>query len=135
MAIGAALVDRARLIEKQAASAVRVEGTTQMALVNGAWFKCRLMISPNTEDTGPGDGNGRVRNIDASQLMWAMKDENGDLVQVPFDAKVEVDSKQLGRGVYRIIAEPQQLRKKRSVIGHLASIERAQDGSFQELGN
>jgi hypothetical protein len=133
MAIGAALVDRARLIEKQAGSR-RVEGTTRMVTVSGAWFKCRLFISPNTEDTGPGDGDGRVRNLDSSQLMWAMRDENGDLVQVPFDAKVEVDSKQLGRGVYRVIGEPQMLRKKRSVIGHLANIERSQDGEFQELG-
>ena len=135
MAIGSVLVDRARLIEKQAASAARVEGTTQMALVKGAWFKCRLFISPNTEDTGPGDGSGRVRNVDSSQLMWAMKDLDGELVSVPFDAKVEVKSKQLGDGVYRIIAEPQQLRKQRSVIGHLANIERTQDGNFEELGS
>lgn len=130
MAIGAALVDRARLVQKHAAMP-RVEGTTQMATVTSAWFKARLMVSPNTEDTSPGDG--RVRNLDSSQLLWALKDENGEAVVVPFDAKVEVDSKQLGRALYRVVAEPQALRKKRSVIGYLANIERSVDGTLEEL--
>jgi hypothetical protein len=141
MALGAVLVDRARIINWQAASSVKVEGSTQFASVKSEWFKARLVLPAAEQDNTPGDaplmrgiGKGRVRVIQGAQLLFAIKDAAGNPIEVHFDAKVEVDSKQLGRAVYRVMGEPEKLRKKRTVIGHLASIERAIEGQFEAVG-
>lgn len=139
MALGAVLVDKARLIEKRASSQ-RVEGTSRMTTVHGPWFKARLILPAGQQDNTPGDAplmrgiaKGRVRSLLSGQLMWALKDENGDLVDVRFDHRVEVVSKELGSGIYLISGDPEKMRKKRSVIGHLATIERAEEREFEEL--
>lgn len=140
MALGAVLVDRARLLEMQAASPVKVEGTTQFATVRGNWFKARLFLPAGAQDSTPGDaplmrgiGKGRIRALDNAQLLIGIRDLEGDLLDIHFDMKVEVESLQLGNGIYRIMNEPERIRKKRKVIGFLADIERSNEREFEPI--
>jgi hypothetical protein len=129
MAIGAVLVDRARVIERLAAG-VKVEGTTMTATSSSAWFRARLFLEGSPERREQGE---RKKVVATPQLMFAMKDENGELISglddsfptaVLAKSKVEVNSAQLGRSVWFVTGDPQPIRKKRSVIGWLANLER-----------
>ena len=129
MAIGAVLVDRARALVKEPA-AQRVEGTTTMARVPTKTFRCRLFLPGGNESVAPSPpgGDGRVKVIERPQLMW---DRKGPLVH--FDQEVEVVSNELGTAVWKVAGEPEKIRKKRSVIGYLATLERVREGTFEEL--
>lgn len=140
MALGAVLVDRARLLELQAASPVKIEGTTQFATVRGNWFKARLFQPAGPQDSTPGDaplmrgiGKGRIRSLDDSQLLLGIRDLQGELIEIHFDMKVEVRSVQLGNGIYRVMNEPERIRKKRKVIGYLAAIEKSHEREFEPI--
>lgn len=131
MALGAALVDRARPIRKRK-SAERVEGMTMVRPVSGEWFKARLfpVASPAEED----EQRGRRRALKRPQLMYGVKDAVGDPIVLSFDARVEVDSPQLGRSIWRVTGVPQPMRKKRSVIGFLADVEQVDEAESREIG-
>lgn len=134
MAIGAVLVDRARVLRKVGASA-RVEGTTTLTTVPGAWFRARLFEGTANEFSTPGaPSTGRVKAVEHPQLMWAIHDENGDTIDVNFDDKVEVDSG-LGHAVYQVTRQPEQVRKKprSSIIMHLADLERVREHEFEAI--
>lgn len=140
MALGAVLVDRARLLELQAASPVKVEGTTQFATVRGNWFKARLILPAGPQDSTPGDaplmrgiGKGRIRALANAQLLLGVRDLESQTIDIHFDMKVEVRSPQLGNGVYRVMNEPEPIRKKRRVIGYLADIERSNERQFEAI--
>ena len=140
MAIGSVLVDRARLISKQATSE-RIEGSTTLVEVKGAWFKARLTLPEANEDETPGfaplmhgTAHGRVRVVYHAKLLCALKDENGDPVEVHFNQDLEVDSRELGRAEFRVMGEPHKIRKKRRVIAVEASLQRPEEREFEELG-
>ena len=134
MALASVLVDRARVIELQAASTRKVEGSTQFASIKGPWFKARLFLPGSDQDQTPtGDAKGRIRTIQAAQLMFGKKDLDGGLLAVHFDAKVEVKSDQFGTLVYRVMNEPEKIRKRRTVIGYLANIEKAVEREFEPI--
>lgn len=134
MSLGSVLVDRARVLELQAASPVKVEGSTQFATVRGAWFRCRLFLPGADQDTTPAtEAKGRVRVVNNAQLMFGKKDLEGQPLDVRFDAKVEVQSEQFGTLVYRVMNDPEKIRKRRTVIGYLANVEQAVERQFEPL--
>ena len=140
MALGAVLVDRARLLELQAASPVKVEGTTQFATIRGNWFRARLFLPAGPQDSTPGDaplmrgiGKGRIRAINNAQLLLGFRDLEGNPIDIHFDMKVEVESAQLGNGIYRVMNQPEAIRKKRRVIGYLADIEKSNEREFEPI--
>lgn len=130
MALGAVLVDRARVLRRQAA-AQRVEGTTPMVTVGGAWFRARLFLQGGREMEGEQASYRRV--VPGPQLMYALRDADGQPIELGFDDRVEVDSPQLGRAVWRVNGEPEKIRKRRAVIGHLATLERVQERQFDPV--
>jgi hypothetical protein len=125
VALGAVLVDRARVVRKQAAAA-RVEGTTPMVPIAHAWFRARLFLEGAPER----EQEGMRRATPGPQLLYALRDTDGDAIDLHFDDRVEVDSAELGRAMWRVNGEPQPIRKRRSLIGHLATLERVQEGDF-----
>jgi hypothetical protein len=130
MALGAVLVDRARILDKRAAAS-RVEGTTPMVQVELPWFRARLFL-PGTRESDGHDGSYK-RAVPGPQLMYGLRDSEGDAIELAFDMKVEVDSVQLGRAVWRVTGDPERMRKKRSVIGHLATLERVLEREFDPV--
>jgi hypothetical protein len=125
MGLTAVLVDRARLIEKVAASAERVNKRTTYTTVTLPWFKARLTVPAAPEGAGPGAGSQRVE--DRPSLIYGVKDSAGNEIELTGEMLVEVDSKQLGRAVYRIEGDPQPWRKKRRVIAHKIGLHRVEE--------
>lgn len=130
MALGAALVDRARRVTKEA-STVRVEGTTPMAEVRSAWFRCRLFLGGDRESQGE-DGS-YVRSVRGPTLLYGVRDADGAVLDVGYDEKLEVESAQLGDALWRVAGEPEPLRKRRTVIGYQVTLERVQEREFVKV--
>lgn len=121
MALGAALVDRARVVRREEAGR-KVEGTTTYGTTLGPWFKARLFPEISREQL---DAANRRRIIpNKPTMLAALKDENGDRVLITNEARLEVDSAELGREVWDVTCEPQAIRKKRAVIGWYFSVQR-----------
>jgi hypothetical protein len=120
MALGSALVDRARKVRRES-TGQKTEGTTHMVPTHGSWFKARLFLNDAPERLEQGD---RKKAVATPQLLYAFTDLGGDPVALHADEKVEVASPELGTAVWRVTAEPQPIRKKRRVIGGLVTIER-----------
>lgn len=125
MALGAALKDRARIVE-QTPLPLRVEGKTVATPTTGAWFRARLELPAGSEDRS----TGRRRVVTSPTLMYGIRDEQGQAILLNSSSRVEVDSPQLGRAVWEITADPAPMRKKSSVIGYTVSIQRVVDHDF-----
>src|SRR5688572_20218837 len=125
MGLGAALVDRARRVVKEAATE-RVEGTTHMAEVHGPWFRARLTLAGEVDTPGVEASYRRV--VRTPTLMFGVKNTEGEPVGVRFDDVIEVDSPQLGRGRWQVNGQPEPMRKKRTVIGYTVRLLRIEDG-------
>jgi hypothetical protein len=122
VAIGAALVDRARTVRREA-TGQRVEGTSLMAPVFGEWFRARLFL--DMQQYAERDEQGERRKVvHTPQLMFGVRDVVGGAVAVLAEEEVEVDSPEFGRQVWRVTGDPQPIRKKRAVIGGLVTLER-----------
>ena len=118
MALGAALVDRARIVERRE-SGRRVEGRTVYGTVTLPWFKARLELTQAPE----GLEEGGVRPvISGPTLLAGVRDLEGNPIELGNDVRLEVDSRELGHTVWQIVGEPAPLRRKRSLIGWQASL-------------
>lgn len=124
MALGSALVDRARIIRQEAAQAARVEGSTVLARVEGNWFRARLELPQGTEGQAP--DSGRRRGVRAPTLMFESFDEENLDVTLTLEDYVEVESEQYGTTVWRVDGNPQPIRKLRAVIGFQANLRRVE---------
>ena len=127
MGLGTALVDRARVVKKEAAGA-RVGGRTTLAPVSGQWFKARLFLpsagaAPDSLDTQ----GGRRKMIKQPTLLFALRDVDREAVQVSAEFRLDVDSPELGRAVWEVRGDPEPLRKKRRVIGYYATLKRTDE--------
>jgi hypothetical protein len=123
MALNSALVDRARIVSRApVASGRKVEGTTVYEKVEGPWFKARLF--PEMSAAQLGVENRRRIIPDTPTMLAALLDVNGDPVVITSEARIEVDSKELGNEVWDVSGEPQPLRKKRRVIGWYFGVRR-----------
>ncbi len=96
-----------------------------MAVVEGPWFRVRLTLPPQPETQEPGGGRRRVEK--RPSVLIDRTDENGDPVVLSVEDKLEVDSRQLGRAIYQLDADPEPLRKRRTVIGWEAPLRRVED--------
>lgn len=130
MALAAVLTDRARIIEKVPA-AVRVEGTTPMAPVTGTWFRARLFLPATREETGVESSYRRI--VKSPQLMYGLRDAEGNDVELEADQQVHVQSDRLGEdSVWRVLGG-EIIAKKRSRIGYLVNLERVAEHQFVPL--
>lgn len=130
MALRAVCVDRARLLRKES-SAVRVEGSTSFVAVPGQWFRCRLFLTQSTDAEDPSKGH--FSSTLAPQLLCVRRDLDGSRLHLHGDERVEINSRQFGRTLWRMQGEPQPLRKRRRVIGWLAFIERVVEREYDDL--
>lgn len=121
MAIGAALVDRGRIVQK-VGTGVKVEGTTQMSRTHGQWFKCRLFldIGQYTERSEQGE---RRKVVQTPQLLFGARDVDNVAYALVAEDEVEVNSPQFGVSTWRVRGDPQPIRKKRTVIGGMVELE------------
>jgi hypothetical protein len=118
MGLGAALVDRARIVQNRETGR-RVEGRTIYGQVTLPWFKARLELTQAPE----GLEEGGVRPvIPAPTMLCGVRDLEGNTLELGNDVRVEVDSRELGHTVWQIVGEPAPLRKKRTLIGWQASL-------------
>lgn len=123
MGLGAALVDQARRV-RTATSGARVEGGSPIVTAQGPWFPARLEMQAAPELAGLGAGGGPVRVEPAPTLIY--RPQPADTMPRPSD-RIEVDSPELGRAIWRVTGEPEPWRKKRRVIGYRANLERIVD--------
>lgn len=121
MSLGSALVDRARVVRRESVG-VKREGTTVMSDTHGSWFKVRLFLEAAGERDEQG---GRKKAVSTPQVLYGLRDLDGELVDLHAEDKLEIASV-LGGGheLWRVMEEPQPIAKKRSVIGGLARLER-----------
>lgn len=122
MGLAAVLVDRARPIRPRR-DVHKVEGSTQMVPDEGAWFRCRLNVATGEEREG---GTGR-RTVPGTSIICALKDENGQAVELSINDRVEVESRELGLAVWQVTADPRPIRKKRSLLGLRVQLKRVDE--------
>jgi hypothetical protein len=134
MALGAALVDRARIVRNESL-AVKVEGSTRFVRVPQPWFKARLELPRAPEGVDP--GGGRRRAVRVPTLMAALKDEDGNLLALRHEDEVEFVSRTLFGDdeprLYRLTVDAAPIRKKRRVIGWEASVARIEPRAVAEV--
>lgn len=129
MALGAALVDRARTVSKSGSR--RVEGTTRLRETRSPWFKARIMLAEAPESLEQDD---RRRALSRPGLMYARLDENGDPVEVRNTMQVEVVSSALEDPlIYDVAGDPKPIRKKKRVIGWRVSLSRTAEHEFVDV--
>lgn len=127
MSLNAALVDRARRLV-DTPTPQRVEGTTQFQTLTYPWFRVRLTLSPAPESD---DAQGARRRVPRpGSLLVGLKDADGNLNAVNADDRLEVDSKQLGRAIYQVTGDGEPIRKKRKLIGWMATVTRVEEHPF-----
>ncbi len=126
MALGAALVDRARAVTRERTGA-SVDGEQLRGLVTAQWFKARLEVPQSPESPGP--GSGRRRTVRQPSLLVAFKDLDGRPVELSNAMRLEVDSAQLGRSLWEVSGDPAPLRKRRRVIGWQVTLAQVGRGS------
>jgi hypothetical protein len=125
--INTALVDRARRVAN-VPTGQRVEGTTIFETYHYPWFRCRLTLNPSQETSDQHGGRMRVRQ--AATMMCGVKDKDGGVLTIASDDRLEVDSKELGRGLYEITSDGEPIRKKKKVIGWQATLTRVDEHAF-----
>lgn len=130
MALTSALKDRARTIRREAAG-VRVQGMTPRAPTSSQWFKARLELPANSEQTDA--QGGRRKQVKRPTLMLGVKDLDRNPVVIKAEEQIEVDSEELGRAIWRVSGDPQPIRKKKRLIGWQATLERAVEPKADRL--
>lgn len=130
MGLASALVDQARVVERTAAGR-RVEGRTLYGTQTGPWFACRLTLPVSPEQADAAAGIKVV--VRAPELMYDVVDADGGDVRLTNQTRVEVDSVELGRTLWEVVADPEPLRKKTSVIGFQVSLRRLEAHPADEV--
>lgn len=122
MALGSALVDRARIVSMQSTGR-KVDGQSRAVSVTGPWFKARLEL-PQAPEANFGQ---RRRATQRPSLMCGVRDEEGNEIRFGAQDAIEVDSPQLGQAIWQVTAEPAPMRKKRTVIGWEVALARQEE--------
>lgn len=128
MALGSALVDRARIV-RNTPQPRKVEGRTQMAKVKHAWFRCRLTLPQRPHSNDP--SNGRRRTDSRPSLLYGLRDADGEPVDLSPEDEVEIESKELGTALWRLDAAPEPLRKRRSLVGYEVRLRAVEKREFE----
>lgn len=128
MALGTALVDRARVIRRVEADPdvepVVVEGEKVMVPKEGdkfddgvgPWFRCRI----DSRQVSELQQDGRRKTVTRHTLLVGRKADirGSDLI--------ETKSKQMGNAKYTVDGDPSELRKRRTVIGYEVRLVKAE---------
>lgn len=117
MALGSALVDRARTVRHRKVN-TRVQGTRQYTTDRGTWFRCRITI-PKGEETHE---DGRHKRRSQPTMIIAKRDVRGEFIDVNAWDEIEVDSREFGTVTYQVAGDLEPLRKRRTVIGWSCAI-------------
>lgn len=128
MALGSALVDRARVVAQQPLP-IKVGGSTRFAEVEGEWFRCRLTL-PAAPETADASG-ARRRPVIVPTLLYGVRDLQGGEVALSTENRVEVRSAALGDAQWEVVSNPEPLRKKRTIIGYQVTLRKVLDQSFE----
>lgn len=126
MGIRVALKDRARI--KHRLAGVKVQGMTKTVPTDGPWFKCRLTI-PEAAESFDGQGS-RKTSRKAPSLMYDTVDaEEGSREPVVLlgKHKLEINSDDLGDGIWEVAGTPAPIRKKKRVIGWTVQLRQIED--------
>lgn len=133
MALGAVLKDRARYVRNEPA-AVKVEGSTVMVSDSSPWFRARLEMTALPESQ---DSQGRSRIVPAPSLMFGVRDSEGNsLIRddggcvISAQDRIEVESRELGTAIWEVTGDPVPMRKKRTVLGYQAPLQRVDTRTF-----
>jgi hypothetical protein len=123
MALRGALVDTARMVAQEETT-VKVEGTTQFQTVTHPWFRCRVWQQTLPRRTDVQNG-GTVADRQP-QMMYDIRDEDGDPVVLTIRDKVEVRSKEqaIDTLIFELDGDPAPIRKKRKVIGYEVTVKK-----------
>jgi hypothetical protein len=113
--LGAALVDRARVVGRKAAGR-KVAGRTIYSTVSSEWFKARLTLSAPAERTD--EATGVMPATHSPTLLLGVRDMAGDPIELSGNDRIEVASRELGTALYDVVGGAAPLRKKRRVIGY-----------------
>lgn len=132
MSVAAVCVDRARVLVKEP-SARRIEGRTSFTPVAEQWFKCRLFLTQSNDVSDA--QRAHFSSVSQPQVLCVKKDLDGTLLSFRGDQRLEINSKQFGRAVWRLMGEPEPLRKKRPIIGWLLFVERVIEREYDDLLN
>jgi hypothetical protein len=124
------LVDRARIKEK-VGTGTKVEGRTIHADTTGAWFRARLTLPAGQKQQD--ESGQRRKERKQPTLLYGKRDTEGEPVELEADQKVEVESEQLGSAVWRVVGTPEPLRRRRSLLGWLATLERVSEVRREEV--
>lgn len=123
MALGAALVDRGRVV-RLGEPGPKVEGTTKYKDVKGPLFKCRLEEGQQSE----GEVNPNRKRVTANaNMIYDKKDSSGNVLEIRASDRVEVVSQELGTAIWEAGGSPEPLRKRRKVIGWEIPLRRVED--------
>lgn len=117
MAIGTALVDKGR-IHRRTKTSQKVDGERQMteSSIVGDWFKCRLFATSSTEV----QRDGRREATQSHEFIV------GRRTQIKASDEIEVESQNIPGGIFKVAGPPEELRKKRTVIGYKLTLIRAE---------
>lgn len=129
MALGAALVDKARIIRQQSIG-FKVEGSTQYVDTEGAWFKARLELPSSPESETKVN---RKRVTQKPTLLFKTKDLDGKVIEMRASDRVEVESHQLGTATWEVAGDPLPLRKRRALLGWQAELRRVNDEEAERV--
>lgn len=113
MSFQSALVDRARRVHRLVGYRDEALGESEFVTQYDEWYKCRLNPPDSSEDHGV---NEAVSYKIRAEILIPKE------MELDFNDRIEIDSKQLGRAIWLIEAQPQYLRRKRSIIGKTATV-------------
>jgi hypothetical protein len=122
MALTAALVDKARVINRRDAGRV-VEGRRITVPEQGPWFRCRLRPAGSAEDTD----DGRVAYRNRTTLLVGVRDSSGQKIEIRGSDQLEVDSKELGHARWQVTGDPKPIRKRRTILGWRVSVSKLEE--------
>lgn len=118
MSFLSALVDRGRKVETRIGHRDPNLGESETIVQRGEWYKVRLN-PPDSQENRPANEAAEHR-LQTEILLPKDFDLN-------LNDRIEIDSAQLGRATWIVTAQPQFLRRKRSVIGQTATVLKVED--------
>lgn len=121
MALGSALVDRARIWRRERTEQV-VDGERQLTAKQKfpatRWFRVRLEVTPTSERQEDGRRAETRRHSILVGRKWGG--------QIRATDEIEVESAQLGSRTYQVTGQPEPLRRRRTVIGYVVQLVEAE---------
>lgn len=106
----------------------RVEGTTQFDTIYEPWFKCRWTYNPAPDGDDPQQG--RRRTPRTGTFMCALRDTDGNTLDIRSADRIELNSPQLGRATFELTSDGEPIRKKRRMLGWMATATRIEEHEF-----